>query len=217
MVRSNLSRACTSKSTATCLSKVSKKKNRNYSEENLEKAKLAVLTKKRSAYRAAAIYEVPKSTLLNQFKGVSRQIGRKPAFNADFEELIADALIKISEYGYGLSFIRVQRIIKDYVEKEGIPNQFINNTPGKSWWRGFKKRNPRITMRRAQNIPVGKVKALTTENLDNFYQKLQEKYDELSLHLRPTHIFNCDETGFSGDKGKKKIICSKSVILLFFN
>ena len=122
MVRSNLSRACTSKSTATSLSKVSKRKNRNYPEENLEKGKSAVLTKKRSAQRAAVIFDIPKSTILNQFKGVSPHIGRKPAFNKDFEELIADALIKISEYGYGLSYTRVQRIIKDYVEKEGIPS-----------------------------------------------------------------------------------------------
>lgn len=38
---------------------------------------------------------------------------------------------------------------------------------------------------------------------------VKDKYDESELNQKPTHIFNVDETGFSGDQGNQLIICKR--------
>ena len=42
---------------------------------------------------------------------------------------------------------------------------------------------------------------------------IKDKYNELGLHDKPTHFFNADETGFSGDQGRQLILCKKGNLL----
>lgn len=50
--------------------------------------------------------------------------------------------------------------------------------------------------------------------IENFFSMVKEKYDELDIHNKPTHIFNADETGFSGDQGRQLIFCEKGKSLI---
>lgn len=90
-----------------------------------------------------------------------------------------------------------------------ILNSFKNSVPGRTWFKLFRKRHPCLTLRVAQNFPKNRAESLSKSILDDFFKMVAEKYDELDMYQKPTHIFNVDESGFSGDQGKQMIICAK--------
>jgi len=50
--------------------------------------------------------------------------------------------------------------------------------------------------------------------IENFFSMVKEKYDELDIHNKPTHIFNADETGSGGDHRRQLIFCEKRKSLI---
>ncbi len=122
----------------------------------------------------------------------------------------------MASWGYGLSFSDVQTIIKHYLDSTGIKSYFKDNKPGGTWFNLFKKRHPILSERIPQNFPRNRAESLSKESLKSFFEMVKNKYDQLNMINKPTHIFNCDETGFSGDRGKEKIICRTSTFFILF-
>ena len=108
-------------------------------------------------------------------------------------------------------------IFKHFLTTSGIPNRFKNNTPGKKWFFHFRKRHADLTLRTAQNFPRNRAESLSKKVIEDFYKMVKDKYDELDMYGKPTHIWNADETGFSGDQGRQLILCKKGLKKYIFS
>ena len=186
------------------------KKRRNYALDVLNNAKMALANGK-SPNVVSQEYGIPRQTCydIKSKKYKSHNVGSSTYLDITVEKLLANAIVQLSLWGFGLNIIQVQNIVRDYLISSGTPNRFKNNTPGKKWFKLFRKRHANLTLRVAQNFPRNRAEALSSLVIDRFFKLVNDKYDELGLHDKPTHIFNADETGFSGDQGRQLIICQK--------
>ena len=186
------------------------RKRRLYTPEDLRNAKKAIADGM-GISNASRVYGVPSSTLSDHKLKIyaSDQLGGSTYLDKDVETLLANSLLTLAKWGFGLNLIQLQSIVKDYLLTTGTKNKFKDCTPGRTWFRLFRKRHANLSLRVAQNFPLNRAEALSKEILNNFFKMVQEKYNELEYHNKPTHIFNVDETGFSGDQGKQLILCEK--------
>jgi len=150
-------------------------------------------------------YGIPKSTCYDIKNGRygHHKMGRSCYLGKDVENLLLNAIIQLSKWGFGLNTWQVQMIVRDYLITSRTPNKFKNNTPGRKWFVLFRKRHPSLSARVPQNFPKNRAEALNRSVIESFYKVVNEKYNELELHDKPTHVFNADETGFSGDLGRQ--------------
>ncbi|XP_072400733.1 uncharacterized protein [Diabrotica undecimpunctata] len=90
------------------------------------------------------------------------------------------------------------------ISKETNKELFKNNMPGQTWYLGFLKRNPEISLREAESI--NKARAVVSEfTIRKWFLELENFLKEnnlLNIFSDPSRIFNCDESGFC--------LCSKS-------
>ena len=86
--------------------------------------------------------------------------------------------------------------MKEIVEKEGRPNLFKNNVPGRKWWSLFLKRHPNIFLRTPEHLPLSRVQACTSEGLDEWYHEFDQFLQMHDLKDLPHLIWNADESGF---------------------
>ena len=53
--------------------------------------------------------------------------------------MLLNALMKLAGWGYGLSFVQIQKIVRDYHVQAKTLYQFAKETSKRSWWKLFKK------------------------------------------------------------------------------
>jgi hypothetical protein len=66
-----------------------------------------------------------------------------------------------------------------------------------------------LSLRLAQNLSKQRAKAFTKETKDHFFEVLRTKLVELDILNRPECILNCDESGYAGSFGQKKLFARK--------
>ena len=204
------------------ISKLSKKKKKkpkkrqNYPPGSVEKARCA-LQNGMSFKDVHDQYGIPITTcydIKNQ-KYKTNTIGHSTYLGRDVEIQLVNAIIQLSKWGFGLNTLQLQMIVKDYLDSTKITNKFKNNTPERKWFVLFRNRHPSLSIRVAQSFPKNRAESLNENLVENFYKIVKENYDELDLHDKPTHIFNADETGFSGDSGRQMVLCKKGIHMKF--
>lgn len=88
----------------------------------------------------------------------------------------------------------VKRLIKEL----NRPNPFKDNCPGKSWMKGFMRRNPGIAVRTSQNLTRSRA-ILSKKSLLNWFKQVEAfllESEQKSILQDPRRIFNTDETVF---------------------
>ena len=70
--------------------------------------------------RAAAEYNIPRTTLKDRIARRSTSIGKKPYLTYEEERELVDILVTCSNAGYGKTRIDVLRIVGSTVTKKGI-------------------------------------------------------------------------------------------------
>ena len=69
-----------------------------------------------------------------------------------------------------------------------------------------------MTEQTPQNLTRSRAEAVTRACVDDFFCLVEKKFKALeAIHdiISPSHIFNCDEAGFSCSQGEKKIVCRR--------
>ena len=69
--------------------------------------------------------------------------------------------------------------------------------PGYHWWANFKKRHPKVTLRRIDMLEHTQAEALNSEIVDEYFDLLGTTLECLGLKNKPSQILNCDETFLS--------------------
>ena len=69
-----------------------------------------------------------------------------------------NALLEYIKYRCSLGFPMTKRICKAYawsVAKRSRRDEFSKKGPSEKWWGGFKKRNPGLSLRKADSLDCG--------------------------------------------------------------
>ena len=138
-------------------------------------------------------------------------------------------MIKLAEYGLGLTYFNVKTVIKNYLDSNGIiycipenlfenfhyfkknfiglENVFKDNTPGQRWYKLFMQRHKELSERVPANLSYSRAKGMNSKYISPFFDMLNKLYTQYNFPQE--NIFNCDETGFSGSRGSTPIICKR--------
>ena len=160
----------------------------NYSPRELQEAVEMLNSKQMSLRVAAAAYGVPSTTISDHKNKVSKsnKIGRPPILSQEIEKLLVDGLIKLADWGFGLTELQIKRIIQKYTITSN-QNLFKNGVPGRKFFKGFNSRWGNIvSIRLAQNLPVNRAASLTTQRVDQFFSVCKKYYDFLNIHNKKT-------------------------------
>ncbi|KAJ8964226.1 hypothetical protein NQ314_005055 [Rhamnusium bicolor] len=159
----------------------SKRPYKTYSKDRMESAVNCVKNDGVSIKRAAEMFTINRTTLMNHVKNYQcNAIGRPTV------------------------------LTRDYLRRIDRENPFKNCLPGKDGLQNLKKRwKDQLSHRIAQNLPKNRAEACFVEVLKDFHRKLKDTIEHNNLESRPQNIFNCDESGFQTDVGIQKILCRK--------
>lgn len=178
----------------------------NYCSENLEKALHAISSGKVSIRKAAEQYNVPKSTISDKLRNKhTGQHGGQKCLTDEEERNLALGLGKCAEWGFPFKLSDVQLTVQGYLNRIGrVEKRFRNNCPGTEWCKLFLKRHPELSQRFGENIKRVRA-AVDHKLLNNYFSNLEE----VLQGVPPSNIVNYDETNFTDDPGKSKVVVKR--------
>ena len=105
-----------------------------YSTEALHNALRAIRYNGMKHGKAAKIYGIPKSTILDKIKGRvhdDAKMGAPSIMTMSEEKKLCDFIDESSRMGFRLTRQDLNIWVKEIMDKDGRPNRFKNNMPGK--------------------------------------------------------------------------------------
>ena len=111
------------------------------------------------------------------------------------EQCLVNWAIEMNKIGYGQTRRQVCEMVKKILHKDGRPNPFKDNRPGKDWWYAFLARN-NLAVRSPSSLEMYRASACTKQNLESWYAQFEQFLVCHSLLDEPDRIWNYDESGF---------------------
>lgn len=185
-----------------------KTKRASYSKEALRDAVREVESGRMSGYGASKTYQIPRMTIMdhvNRKRVTSTTLGRSTALSQEIEYKLATSLHTMEKYGFGLSRKEVLEMVGDYVNKNKLITPFKNGIPGKDWFLAFKERHG-LSLKKPQGVEHARKKAIDPFIVYPYYDLLEKTVCDLNIEDNPSAIWNLDETSFSKDPAKTKVV-----------
>lgn len=188
-----------------------KKSNRRstYDETTLQRALAEIRRGVITQYGAHKKFGIPQMTLSYHRRGIrgkkSSSMGRSTAIPINEEAKLAECLITMEKWGWGLTRRDIFNTVEQYVTRNKLKTPFKNGRPGEDWFLGFSKRH-NLSIKKPQSVEYARKKCLDPFIIRNYFDILKKQLDDLSLHDKPRQIWNLDETSFSLDPSKTKIV-----------
>jgi len=155
---------------------------------------------KESQRSVAAAFGIPKSTFSDYVSG-KVEVGSRPGppsvLTKAEEDKLVDYCLHMAKCGYGRTREQVCLTVKKFTDRDGRPNPFEDNMPGRKWWDLFKKRHPEISLQRPMPLQLCRAQSCTSEVLSRWYSDFDQFLQTHNLKDRPSLIWNADETGVS--------------------
>lgn len=143
------------------------------------------------------MYNVPVETLRRRVNGtVALECRPGPAtvLTPEEEARLVQYLIDMADMGYGLSREMVMRMAYLIAEKSGRQHPFSGESAGRSWFDGFKKRQPMLTIRTPQPLSYCRALCANPEVICDYFGKVGSLYGRLNVISKPMLVYNGDET-----------------------
>lgn len=129
----------------------------------------------------------------------------------EIENAIVSKVISAANSGFPLTKQQFLLKVGSVVKKLGLKTQFKDGVPGKDYWLQLKKRRPDLVIRTPENCGSNRLKMMTREVVDKYFDDLEECITKLQLQDKPQQIWNCDETGLQFSPNAAKVIAPKGV------
>ena len=166
-----------------------------------------------SGNRAADFNGIPRSTLKDRLSGRvvhGTNPGPVPYLTTDEETDLAHHLLTAAEIGYRKTRRDVFCLVESYLKTKTKTKKILMGTKlSHGWWEKFLKRNPNLVLRVGDSTAGVRFDAITTENMDHYFNLLKCVYDEYEFRKHPESIYNMDETGVPLCPRPPKIIAKK--------
>lgn len=180
-----------------------RKKTPGYSQTDLECALKDIRERGHGIRETCKKYNIPRSTVQDRVSGKRMDIlkhpGPEPVLGTFMEKQVVQWITKIAKCGFPVKkqelLDTVQKILKDSQR----PNPFKDDRPGQTWYSGFLKRNPEISVRAAESINKARSR-ITEEHIRQWFRELESFLSESGqsdILNHPERIFNADESCFS--------------------
>lgn len=188
---------------------IRKKGNPPYTKDALMQAVEEVRSGNMSGYRAAKYFNIPRMTIIDHLKGrrgvKSSSFGRPPVLSIETEKKLADLLHIMERNGFGLSRKEVVELVANYIICNNIQTPFKNGIPGKDWVSNFIKRN-NMSIKKPQAVEYSRKKVCDPFIIQGYFDMLHKVLTDLDIGDKPHRIWNMDETSFSNDPRKTKVV-----------
>ena len=107
------------------------------------------------------------------------------------EDALADHLIEAASIGYGKTRSEVKLITeKVAMEKNVLRKDRVTD----GWWHRFKKRQPKLSLRRRDATAHVRMDSTNKKTIDAYYNLLESTLEKHNLKDSPAQIYNMDET-----------------------
>lgn len=151
----------------------------------------------KSLREAARTYNVPLETLRRRVNGtvaLECRSGPPTVFSQVREDMIFEYLVTMADMGYGLSRDTVMKFAYKIAEKLNKQHPFTGESAGRSWFDGFKRRHPSLTIRTPLSLSYSRAISANEGTVNDFFGSM---YGRLNLISKPMCIYNADKTGVS--------------------
>ncbi|XP_066285258.1 uncharacterized protein [Branchiostoma lanceolatum] len=167
---------------------------------------------------ASKKYEIPRSTIVEKMLGTSSidaKNGRPPLLSDEEENTVHDYAEYRAKAGHPISKITVMAMAAAVHARfsdstNTAPKFDIRKGPSNKWWLSFKKRRG-LTLRKPDALDRGRKDSVDEEVVSDFFGLYIGELKANGLENKPHRIYNADETGFTLDPQKKKIVTCKSL------
>lgn len=163
---------------------------------------------------ASRLYELPRTTLQDKVHNRVPDVGRpgpKPVLTQAEEEALSKYIKYMSQIGYGRVKDELLDIVQKILRKDGRPNPFTDDRPGKDWFKAFMRRNPSLSIRTSEHLGLERA-IVTPEKIKNWFKEMTEYFtseDLIDIFDDPERLFNCDESGFPLCVRTGKVLAAK--------
>lgn len=183
---------------------------KTWTEEDITAAIVAVKRDKLSFRKAAAQFNVPKSTLADRLSGCTSNGPHRPKsfLSPEDESKLAVHLDNITNQGCGRSKEIILYMAAQIVIKQG--NLAKGGCLSDKWWKGFLRRNPQISQAASKPSSMAQTSA-TRATTEIFYARLLGSMRADHLQGKPHLIFNACETTFKFDSINKLLAVAKDL------
>lgn len=130
---------------------------------NIDKALKAIRSTPTSIRAAAKQYGVPYTSLHRHVKGDYIPKGRCTVLSATEENEIVQWILDISKQGFPISSSGLKDTVQMLLDKKKRKTVFVNNRPGRDWFKRFMQRHSNLSIRLAENL--NKSRAAVTEEM----------------------------------------------------
>ena len=148
---------------------------------------------------AARTYNVPVETLRRRVTGavsIDCRPGPETVLTKE-EDAVAKYLVTMCDMGYGLTREIVVNLAYTIAEQSGRKHPFTGESAGRSWFEGFMRRNPSLTVRTPQPLSYSRAVCANPDTISEFFGKVGALYGKLNLFSKPMQVYNMDETGIT--------------------
>lgn len=186
-------------------------KRKAYTDETLRSAIESINIGERNATQAARFYGIPRQTLVDKISNKHEgKYGGKTALSIEDENALVGYVLYMASIGNPLTVSDVKVFAWSIGKRSSNPTCFTENGPSEKWWRGFKTRHPRLTVRKPDKLDRRRKTMSTKSVINKHFALLRETLLKCDLLDKPSHIFNVDETGMEMDKSNRRIVVDRN-------
>ncbi|XP_031344709.1 uncharacterized protein LOC116171810 [Photinus pyralis] len=172
-----------------------------WSAENLTDAVNAVVYGQMGVNEAAKAFGIPKTTFKRRFSASNLdktdRLGPGSVLGREAEMKLSTHIKKLQKSGFAPTRGEVRVKAYNLAERLGIEHKF-NREEGKAgnvWLLQFLRRNPDITVRKAENTSIARALGMSRNIVEKYFKELDAVLSQNSLFDKPGNIYNTDETG----------------------
>ncbi|XP_052260545.1 uncharacterized protein LOC127864686 isoform X1 [Dreissena polymorpha] len=180
----------------------------------MQRAVSAVRQHKMKIRVAAREFNVPRSTLSDHVHGRVGETRPGPVslLNDEEEGALVSYLLYMADHGFPMTRNRTRVYIREIIKQGGrtYPYKVSENGPSDEWFRKLFARHPELQERTPESLDPARSSMSREDVIYPFFDFLDKTLTQYGVKDKPSQIFNCDETGWSGkEKAKGKVITGK--------
>lgn len=184
-----------------------------WKDESMKKAIEAVSSKEMTVSAASRVFNVPRKTLDDRIKGSvvhGQKPGPKTALSPEEEESLANYLLYMADLGFPLTRTMVKAFAWAIAKRSGKEKRFNTDLgPSEHWWQLFKKRHTEIALRKSDKLDRNRAEAFNETIVNEYFDLLEKKMEELGITTHPRQIYNCDETFLPLDYTRERVVAAR--------
>lgn len=173
-----------------------------WTQEDLDKAIIAVRDEKKPVRQAARENNIPEKTLRTRLatgRLIKGRLGQPPLLGEDAEKKLASHVKKLQAAGFAPTRKNLRRIAYNLAVSMNKAQRFNKETglAGCDWYKSFMKRNTDLCVRKSQGISNNRAEGMNKKEIKAYFELLQKTLTEDNLLCKPSNIYNMDESGLS--------------------